>query len=217
MVTSSTISSLSGAFNSLGNNFITDARNSTGFINGVNNDQVSDNNMIDPMLGNLTNNGGQTDTRALQPGSPAIDRGNNCVKTGNCSATLPLGFRLSTDQRTNFTRLSGQAVDVGAYEAGNSVINGSITFGTFSFRPRLAHSLVILTSASSGEKQYRIANPFGNFSFSNLPLGEVFILEIKSKRRGLSSVAIFEFDNLPLSLLTNSYNLTEDFKIIVNK
>lgn len=217
MDTASTISSLSGTFNSLGNNLITDARNSTGFTNGVNNDQVSNNNTINPMLGNLSNNGGQTDTRALQPGSPAIDRGNNCIITAICSAPLPPGFRLSTDQRTNSTRLSGQAVDVGAYETGSSVINGSIGFGRFSFRPRLAGSLVILTDASTGEKRVRTTNPFGNFVFSNLPLGEVFILEIRSKRAGQSSVAIFDFDNLPIPQLGNSYNLTEDLKIIVDK
>jgi predicted outer membrane repeat protein len=104
MDVASGISSLWGEFNSLGNNLITDARNSTGFTNGVNNDQVSNNNTINPMLGNLSENGGQTDTRALLPGSPAIDRGNNCVTTANCAAPQLQGFLLSTDQRINYTR-----------------------------------------------------------------------------------------------------------------
>jgi hypothetical protein len=214
----SSISSLSGNFNSLGNNLITDARNSTGFTNGVNNDQVSDNHTLNPILGNLTDNGGQTDTLALLPGSSAIDRGNNCVQNASCTAPqLQQGFLLSTDQRINYARRSGLAVDIGAYESGSPVINGSIGFGRVSVRPRLANSLVVLTNAGSGEQLFRTTNPFGNFRFSNLSLGEVYILEIKSKRAGLSSVAIFEFDNLPFSLETNSFNLTEDFEVFTGK
>src|SRR5689334_17002832 len=45
------VSSLWGAFTSLGNNLIADARNSTGFTDGANGDQVSDNNAINPQLG----------------------------------------------------------------------------------------------------------------------------------------------------------------------
>jgi CSLREA domain-containing protein/uncharacterized repeat protein (TIGR01451 family) len=55
-----------------------------------------------PLLGGLQNNGGETDTLALQPGSPAIDAGTN--------AGCP-----PTDQR-GVSRPQGSACDVGAFE-----------------------------------------------------------------------------------------------------
>jgi CSLREA domain-containing protein len=55
-----------------------------------------------PMLGPLADNGGQTQTRALLPGSPAIDAGDNA----GCPAT---------DQR-GVSRPQGVACDIGAYE-----------------------------------------------------------------------------------------------------
>jgi Right handed beta helix region len=59
---------------------------------------------INPLLGLLQLNGGPTRTRALLPGSQAIDHGFN-----------PTG--LAADQRgAGFARLSGAAVDIGAFE-----------------------------------------------------------------------------------------------------
>jgi len=57
---------------------------------------------VNPLLGPLANNGGPTDTRALLPGSPAIDAGDNAT----CEPT---------DQR-GVTRPQGPACDIGAYE-----------------------------------------------------------------------------------------------------
>lgn len=70
----------------------------------------SGNNLIglDPNLGPLQNNGGPTQTRALSPGSPAINAGDTAVLS-----TPPY---LSADQR-DFPRRIGGAVDIGAYEA----------------------------------------------------------------------------------------------------
>jgi CSLREA domain-containing protein len=62
----------------------------------------------DPLLGPLQNNGGQTMTVALLPGSPAINGGNN--------ALIPAG--VTTDQRgPGFLRVFGGTVDIGAFEA----------------------------------------------------------------------------------------------------
>ncbi len=58
----------------------------------------------DPLLGKLTNHGGQTDTHDLGTGSPAIDGANNAA----C---------LATDQRgSQFSRPQGARCDIGAYE-----------------------------------------------------------------------------------------------------
>jgi uncharacterized repeat protein (TIGR02543 family) len=64
--------------------------------------QSSDLSNTNPLLSSLANNGGPTQTRALLPGSPAVDR-----YTG---ADCP-----TTDQRA-YKRPAGPACDIGAYE-----------------------------------------------------------------------------------------------------
>ncbi|HVE57404.1 MAG TPA: choice-of-anchor Q domain-containing protein [Pyrinomonadaceae bacterium] len=191
-------SSLSGAFTSLGNNLITDARNSTGFTNGTNGDQVSNSNAINPLLGVLADNGGQTDTRALLDGSPAVNAGNSCVYNGNCTQSpIPQSFRLSTDQRRNNLRLGGSAVDIGAFEYGANGFIANFTLGTFGSNNRTGGALAILTVGSTNQKQTRISNPFGNHRFPNLPFGEVVFLELKPKRANQrQGLVVIEQDNL---------------------
>jgi hypothetical protein len=63
--------------------------------------QASDITSVDPRLGSLADNGGPTLTRALQPGSLAIDAGT--------------GAGLATDQR-GVVRPQGPASDIGAFE-----------------------------------------------------------------------------------------------------
>jgi predicted outer membrane repeat protein len=68
---------------------------------------------IDPLLGPLADNGGPTQTMALRPGSPAIDRGAN-------------PDNLTTDQRgPPYTRTAGIQTDMGAYEV-NAVTAASL-------------------------------------------------------------------------------------------
>src|SRR6201999_3463939 len=60
----------------------------------------------DPKLGPLANNGGPTRTRALLPGSPAINAGDNDAASS-----------FTTDQRgPGFPRVIGPAVDIGSFE-----------------------------------------------------------------------------------------------------
>lgn len=68
---------------------------------------------VDPLLGQLADNGGPTQTRALLDGSPAIDGGDpaGCVD-GN-------GSLVATDQRGQI-RPSGPRCDIGAFELGSS-------------------------------------------------------------------------------------------------
>jgi hypothetical protein len=191
------VSSLSGAFNSLGNNLITDARNSTGFTNGTNGDQVSDNNAINPLLGALADNDGQTDTRALLAGSPAIDHGNGCVFNRNCQQPLQ-NIRLFSDQRANHIRQSGTTVDVGAFEISTGSFSSFGSLGIF-LRPSAAGSLVVATRASTNEKTYSIVRSTGGATVQMVGR-EVYIIEIKSKRAGLSSLLIFDPDGFVLTI-----------------
>ena len=72
-------------------------------------DQPTDLVTTDPLLGDLLPNGGPTRTRALLPGSPAIDAGDDAV----CAVPPIAGL----DQR-GVSRPQGAACDIGAYEAG---------------------------------------------------------------------------------------------------
>jgi len=189
-------SSLAGAFTSLGNNIITDARNASGFTNGVNGDRVSSDNSIDPLLGGFNHNGGQTFNFPLLSGSVAIDQGNSCVVTATCPAPVPGNFVLRYDQRKNYSRRADGVVDVGAFEYNSALLSGNGTLGIATRSTRLFGSLGILTRATTNEKQYRTATSFGNFAFQNLIDRDPYVLEIKSKRAGLSSLLVLDFDNL---------------------
>lgn len=91
-----------GPFGNQGNNLEAGssyAGTQCGLTPGTNGDQRVGN----AGLAALTSNGGPTPTRALQPGSPAIDG------AGSCSGTLPV------DQR-GISRPQGAACDIGAFE-----------------------------------------------------------------------------------------------------
>ncbi len=104
----------SGNFNSLGNNLIGNADDSTGFHSGDLKGNTAT--PLNAMLGPLAANGGPTMTHALLAGSPALDGGNN-------------DFGLSTDGTPLLTDQRGAGriadspdadaiatVDIGAYE-----------------------------------------------------------------------------------------------------
>jgi predicted outer membrane repeat protein len=193
------LGSLSGSFNSLGGNLITDARNSKGFTNGVNGDQVSDNNAVNPLLAPLADNGGETATRALQAGSPAINKGNNCVTNASCPSPYPGqgGFYLKTDQRTNHRRLAGDTVDVGAVESNTQAFTQNGTLASYFISPREGGCMVILTNAGTNEKRYRLTNPYGNYEFNSVLVGSAYILERRCKRTGNGGAAVFDFESYP--------------------
>ncbi|MCD9187429.1 MAG: hypothetical protein LUM44_13420 [Pyrinomonadaceae bacterium] len=211
------VSSLSGTFSSYGNNLITDARNSSGFVNGINNDQVSNNNTIDPLLGALADNGGQTDTLALLDGSPAINLGNNCVVDGNC-AFFPSPFRIGIDQRRQ-NRRGETAVDIGAYETRPSGFSVSVSIGGgFQSGNRSGGILLTLTNAATNEKQSRVTNPFGSYSFSRLGFYDVYFLELKPKRIGLrNGLTVIEPERSGNSPLQNSFGNKVETEFNVTK
>jgi len=100
---------LSGYFTSRGHNLIDLADGSTGFTNNVHNDIVGSGSAVDAMVDSLADNGGLVQTCALQPGSPAVDAGDDSL--------LASPWYLSTDGR-GYPRKSGAHVDIGAYELG---------------------------------------------------------------------------------------------------
>ena len=82
---------------------------SGGLVNGQNHNLVGVT-TTQLKLGSLANNGGPTQTMALPSGSPAIDAGSNALAVGID------GKPLTTDQRGS-PRISGAAVDIGAFES----------------------------------------------------------------------------------------------------
>jgi len=70
----------SGSFASNGHNLVGDLGTATGLTNGTDGDQTGNSGTpIDPVLGDLKDNGGFTFTHRLLPGSPAIDTGDNSI------------------------------------------------------------------------------------------------------------------------------------------
>ena len=93
-----------GTFSSQGHNLIGNSSGSSGF-------GASDLLDQDPMLVPPQNNDGPTRTHALQPGSPAIDAGDDALVAG-----------LAYDQRGDgHPRIQGKAVDIGAFESGEAI------------------------------------------------------------------------------------------------
>ena len=104
----------------------------TGFTNGIDGNIVGTTAApVNPMLGPLQNNGGQTFTRALLPGSPAINAGSNANAVDHENGNAPLTVdqrgrpRISTDNSSN------SIVDIGAFE---KQFGGADTYGELRIR-----------------------------------------------------------------------------------
>jgi hypothetical protein len=95
----------SGTWNSVGHNIADDG--SCGL------DQPSDQAGVDPLLGPLADNGGPTQTRAPEPGSPAIDQG---FAGGLGPAIDQRGLRRTVDFLAVPNPAGGDGSDVGAVE-----------------------------------------------------------------------------------------------------
>jgi hypothetical protein len=106
-------------FTSRGYNLIGKIDAGSGFTNGVNHDQVGSSAApLNPLLGPLQDNGGPTFTHALQPGSPAIDKGvRNGLLTDQRGALRPFDFAAITNAS------GGDGSDIGAFELGSPSLN----------------------------------------------------------------------------------------------
>ena len=118
----------SGTFNSAGLNLIGDGSASTGFIDGVDSDQVgTSGSPIDPKLGPLQDNGGPTFTHALLPGSPAIDAGATDLTTDQRGLPRPIGLDPDIGAFEAITDISGWWI-IDGQAAQILQLNGAVTF-----------------------------------------------------------------------------------------
>lgn len=100
-----------GAFTSAGFNLIGAINDSTGW--GALGDQVgTTNNYLNPLLGPLQDNGGQTRTMAPQLGSPVVDQGNS----GGIATDQRGRARSYPNEFVSSFPLGGDRSDIGAYE-----------------------------------------------------------------------------------------------------
>ncbi|MFN8564803.1 MAG: choice-of-anchor Q domain-containing protein [Anaerolineae bacterium] len=122
---------------------------SCGAANGLNGNLSGD-----PQLApaGLANNGGATQTIALQPGSPAIDAGDNTLAVD--AFDNPLAY----DQRgAGFPRVVGDAVDMGAFEAEASSTCLDVPAGDVNALINAIHS------ANANPDVTRICFPWGSY------------------------------------------------------
>ena len=122
-----TIPDINGTPTSLGHNLI--GINDSSIADGVNGDLAgSTASPVNPLLGPLANNGGQTFTHALLPGSPAIDAGDSALVTAP-----PFTGPAFVDQTGN-PRIRG-VVDIGAIETtATSIVTNTNDSGPGSLR-----------------------------------------------------------------------------------
>lgn len=192
-----TVPALQGQFQSFGNNIVTNSQGSTGFTNGVNNDQVSSNNSIDPLLGSLADNGGHTDTMTLLSGSPALDNANPCVVTETCSQSL--GFvNARKDQRRYVRAGFGGNPEIGAcdfFQGFPPLEAGGFTFGFIGPGvSKFAGSMVVLTNARTLETRFTRIRLDGRIIFPTFNFSDDHVLEFKAKRAGLATPMVIPFE-----------------------
>ena len=107
---------VSGPFTSQGFNLIGKIDGSTGFPAST--DQTGTiASPLDPMLGTLQNNGGPTQTIALLPGSPAIDKGTSASLIGQLTLDQRgPGFLRTFDDPATPNATGGDGTDIGSFE-----------------------------------------------------------------------------------------------------
>jgi hypothetical protein len=116
---------LAGPITSKGYNLIGNSKDAPA-ITKATGDQIGiDSAQIDPKLGPLHDNGGPTQTQALLPGSPAIDKGDSSgtkPNTGEPFTTDQRGFALPVDSPLINNASDGS--DIGAYEVQPDQLDG---------------------------------------------------------------------------------------------
>lgn len=191
-----------GSFNSLGNNLIGNNWNAEAdfeaciFIGAtpipnakadlVGNIVIT-NQIIDPLLGNLQDNGGQTNSRLPAVTSPVVNAGQNCVYTNTC-AVNPLGKNpmapLLFDQRgSGSPRLIGANVEIGATELPLAPTSAEVFIGgrIIDVNGQGIYRVQVSLTRPNGTTYTTISNSFGYYGFENLPAGETVVITPQHK------------------------------------
>jgi hypothetical protein len=160
-------------------NLIGNGQGTTGITNGTNGNQVGTSaSPIDPRLAPLANNGGATQTHALLPDSPAIDKGNSFTLT-----TDQRGFARPFDNPGITNATGGDGADIGAFEVQAAPTAATVSVsGRVTARGRGISNAVVHLTSQSGEIQTARTNRLGYYTFTELAAGETYIFNVFSKR-----------------------------------
>lgn len=142
---------------------------------------------LDPILGELGNNGGPTLTHLPMEGSVAIDNG---AALG--SVIDQRGFVRPFDVPSVPNSPSGDGSDIGAVEVGSSLptdgaaVAGRVLDSGGNFIP---YARIFMTDPS-GNSFLALASSFGYFSFDNIPIGTSYVVTVESKRFSFSPIVV---------------------------
>ena len=198
-----------GSFASQGYNLIGNNANSIGFT--ATGDQVN----VNPMLGPLANNGGPTQTLALLPGSPAIDKGAaaNIAGTATPITTDQRGVTRPVDDASIPPATSGNDSDIGAFElnapeiavvetgVGNIADGGSFSFGTTIVGNSVTKTFTITNSGTTPLTLANLSVPAGfniaaNFGSTTVASGGTTTFQITMTAAAVSTPSgTLTFDN----------------------
>jgi CSLREA domain-containing protein len=167
------ITNSTNGLDSVGNNIIGNAGTSTGW-------EMSDLLDTNPILGMLTDNGGFSPTFLPLMGSPAIDGGQNCVLDLTCTSSNPTAG-ITIDQR-GIARPQGPTVDIGAVEVAAVQASATVSGRVESSASQPVPKSTVTISDGMGVVQTTLTSSFGYFSFTDIPTGQMYTINVSSKR-----------------------------------
>ena len=167
---------VSGTVISNGINLVGNTTGSSGWI-------ASDLLNINPILGSLAANGGNTLTHTLINGSPAINAGNNS-RAVDPQTQMPL----ANDQR-GFLRFYGGTVDIGAYEV-QPEITGTVFYGNAAGVPTPRFVSGVLLSAVGSPNLTATSRSDGTYTLGGFGSGAYTVTP--SKTGGANGISSFD-------------------------
>lgn len=184
-----TVPDVSGAFTSGGFNLVGNRGTVTGFNQST--DQTGTNPLFEnsdgkslaptavlsPELLPLAMNGGTVPTHALINGSRAIDKGNSFGST-----TDSRGLIRPVDSPLIANATGGDGADIGAFEAqAPTSASVSISGQVFTTDGRGLRNALITITNNQGNSITVKTSPFGFYRFDEIPVGENYVIEVRSK------------------------------------
>lgn len=149
---------------------------------------------IDPVIGPLQDNGGNTMTRALITSSPAID-------TGSTALTMDQREALRPFDSAGAPNGPGNATDIGAYEyrlgpsSSRVTVSGRVYLSSVRCERGVAGLSVSLLGLD-GSDQVTYSDSNGNYKFTNALAGSSYIVSVRSREHIFDAQIIVAGDNM---------------------